>query len=130
MWTRRIDEREMDWVWFPQTTDFFSRAPSNRAHITGSSGVRETQKALRDLKPQRENPDPLGNLRGSGGLPPAGVWGLGPQKARGTQNGECSSRALATYCVELRGIEPLTFSMRTRRATNCATAPCGVTREL
>jgi site-specific DNA recombinase len=26
--------------------------------------------------------------------------------------------------VELRGIEPLTFSMRTRRATNCATAPC------
>ncbi len=29
--------------------------------------------------------------------------------------------------VELRGIEPLTFSMRTRRATNCATAPrtCG-----
>jgi site-specific DNA recombinase len=28
-----------------------------------------------------------------------------------------------TYLVELRGIEPLTFSMRTRRATNCATAP-------
>src|SRR5690606_29606634 len=27
--------------------------------------------------------------------------------------------------VELRGIEPLTFSMRTRRATNCATAPEG-----
>ena len=25
--------------------------------------------------------------------------------------------------VELRGIEPLTFSMRTRRATNCAIAP-------
>ncbi len=28
----------------------------------------------------------------------------------------------STY-VELRGIEPLTFSMRTRRATNCAIAP-------
>ena len=28
-----------------------------------------------------------------------------------------------THVVELRGIEPLTFSMRTRRATNCATAP-------
>ena len=25
--------------------------------------------------------------------------------------------------VELRGIEPLTYSMRTSRATNCATAP-------
>ena len=31
--------------------------------------------------------------------------------------------------VELRGIEPLTFSMRTRRATNCATAPCLVLDE-
>jgi site-specific DNA recombinase len=28
--------------------------------------------------------------------------------------------------VELRGIEPLTSSMRTKRATNCATAPSGV----
>ena len=31
-----------------------------------------------------------------------------------------SSNALM---VELRGIEPLTYSMRTSRATNCATAP-------
>ncbi len=29
-----------------------------------------------------------------------------------------------TTLVELRGIEPLTYSMRTSRATNCATAPC------
>ncbi len=28
-----------------------------------------------------------------------------------------------SHLVELRGIEPRTFSMRTRRATNCATAP-------
>ena len=27
------------------------------------------------------------------------------------------------FMVELRGFEPLTFSLRTRRATNCATAP-------
>ena len=27
------------------------------------------------------------------------------------------------FLVELRGFEPLTFSLRTRRATNCATAP-------
>jgi hypothetical protein len=27
------------------------------------------------------------------------------------------------FVVELRGFEPLTFSLRTRRATNCATAP-------
>ena len=31
--------------------------------------------------------------------------------------------------VELRGFEPLTFSLRTRRATNCATAPCALERE-
>ncbi len=35
-------------------------------------------------------------------------------------------KGLLTW-VELRGIEPLTSSMRTRRATNCATAPCGGT---
>ena len=29
------------------------------------------------------------------------------------------------FLVELRGFEPLTFSLRTRRATNCATAPSG-----
>jgi hypothetical protein len=36
------------------------------------------------------------------------------------------SRHKALSCskgVELRGFEPLTFSMRTRRATNCAIAP-------
>ena len=32
---------------------------------------------------------------------------------------------LTIVLVELRGIEPLTSSMRTKRATNCATAPCG-----
>ena len=32
------------------------------------------------------------------------------------------SRPIFGY-VELRGFEPLTFSLRTRRATNCATAP-------
>jgi hypothetical protein len=31
--------------------------------------------------------------------------------------------------VELRGFEPLTFSLRTRRATNCATAPCASRRD-
>ena len=31
--------------------------------------------------------------------------------------------------MELRGFEPLTFSLRTRRATNCATAPCAGERE-
>ena len=30
---------------------------------------------------------------------------------------------LRDHMVELRGFEPLTFSLRTRRATNCATAP-------
>ena len=32
--------------------------------------------------------------------------------------------------VELRGFEPLTFSLRTRRATNCATAPGSCSRAL
>lgn len=40
------------------------------------------------------------------------VWGI--KKTR---------LSLVFFMVELRGIEPLTFSMRTRRATNCAIAP-------
>ena len=35
----------------------------------------------------------------------------------------CSGVSCGTIVVELRGFEPLTFSLRTRRATNCATAP-------
>ena len=41
---------------------------------------------------------------------------------RSTKKGRPYGRPLM---VELRGFEPLTFSMRTRRATNCAIAPCG-----
>src|SRR4051794_29579245 len=45
-------------------------------------------------------------------------------------SGEPPSRISAGHrrfgLVELRGFEPRTFSLRTRRATNCATAPwCG-----
>ncbi len=39
--------------------------------------------------------------------------------------GGCASKEAV---VELRGIEPLTYSMRTSRATNCATAPCHARR--
>jgi Protein of unknown function (DUF3263) len=39
----------------------------------------------------------------------------------------CEVRS-ASSTVELRGFEPLTFSLRTRRATNCATAPGEVRR--
>jgi hypothetical protein len=54
-----------------------------------------------------------------------------PDTGHGATNHSSASPALAlagqgsnkTPMVELRGIEPLTFSMRTRRATNCATAP-------
>ncbi len=35
----------------------------------------------------------------------------------------CAAALACSKIVELRGFEPLTFSMRTRRATNCAIAP-------
>ncbi len=53
------------------------------------------------------------------------------QRIRTNKNGPTLPSSLKvtgsskTALVELRGIEPLTFSMRTRRATNCAIAPCG-----
>src|ERR1700712_5091526 len=50
-----------------------------------------------------------------------------PGRARSRRHLECQMRAARV--VELRGFEPLTFSLRTRRATNCATAPCARERE-
>lgn len=44
-----------------------------------------------------------GEPAGVRGGAPAGVWGLGPRKHAERKNGECSSRALATYCVDLGG---------------------------
>ena len=42
----------------------------------------------------------------------------------GTSQSRLGRFSLSKRClVELRGFEPLTFSLRTRRATNCATAP-------
>ncbi len=42
----------------------------------------------------------------------------------GNKKVETSRSLLSRNRVELRGFEPLTFSLRTRRATNCAIAPC------
>jgi hypothetical protein len=50
----------------------------------------------------------------------AGVWLLVVVGAVEDHVGKGSSLVRR---VELRGFEPLAFSMRTRRATNCATAP-------
>lgn len=43
-------------------------------------------------------------------------------KVPGEATPHCVCGEFATV-VELRGIEPLTYSMRTSRATNCAIAP-------
>ncbi len=52
-------------------------------------------------------------------------WGLGAWPPEGTRHtmGRAHSASTRRQRVELRGIEPLTYSMRTSRATNCATAP-------
>ncbi len=49
-----------------------------------------------------------------------------PPKATGTLKKVCPTSFLAgqtSEVVELGGFEPPTFSLRTRRATNCAIAP-------
>ena len=50
------------------------------------------------------------------------MWCGCDDSARPTQYRALSG---SVVMVELRGFEPLTFSLRTRRATNCAIAPCG-----
>ena len=62
-----------------------------------------------------------GPIRHSGPTP--------PKRRRGVWNFPCSRAYHANVLhelVELRGVEPLTFSMPWRCATGCAKAPCGV----
>ncbi len=57
---------------------------------------------------------------------------LGPRLPGALKTGSSSANQMGhtqSEVVELRGFEPLTFSLRTRRATNCATAPCARERE-
>ena len=56
--------------------------------------------------------------RRAGARKPNGTLRQG--SATGNRDVACSRK---TLWVELRGFEPLTFSLRTRRATNCAIAP-------
>ncbi len=50
-------------------------------------------------------------------------WSQITDKARTPANDSIGKGSSLVRGVELRGFEPLTFSLRTRRATNCATAP-------
>ncbi len=52
------------------------------------------------------------------------TWAADANKARTSTNVSVGKGSSLVRRVELRGFEPLTFSLRTRRATNCATAPC------
>ncbi len=51
-------------------------------------------------------------------------WTQNDDKARTPANDSVGKGSSLVRGVELRGFEPLTFSLRTRRATNCAIAPC------
>ena len=50
------------------------------------------------------------------------TWTNDSNKARTETISDCKGSSLVLV-VELRGFEPLTFSLRTRRATSCAIAP-------
>ncbi|GAA1760308.1 recombinase family protein [Nostocoides vanveenii] len=47
----------------------------------------------------------------------------GPYKRNHRPSVDLAGGSNSLFMVELRGFEPLAFSLRTRRATNCATAP-------
>jgi recombinase len=50
------------------------------------------------------------------------TWTNDSNKARTEAISDCKGSS-PVLVVELRGFEPLTFSLRTRRATSCAIAP-------
>ena len=52
------------------------------------------------------------------------TWVADTNKARTSTNIDVGKGSSLVRGVELRGFEALTFSLRTRRATSCAIAPC------
>lgn len=64
-------------------------------------------------------------LRGTD-LPVATATNSRPHNGRTLPRGYSGQGSIIQLWVELRGIEPLTYSMRTSRATNCAIAPGGL----
>ncbi len=58
------------------------------------------------------------------------TWAADTNKARASTNVSVGKGSSLVRGVELRGFEPLTFSLRTRRATNCAIAPCCNSRDI
>ena len=103
----------------PATTGEHTKAGRE---ILAGQGLNENY--LVDLAGAYSNPGPLDATTngGPGACPRRGCGGSAPTR-HAERKRPAPSVSTGHLCVELRGIEPLTFSMRTRRATNCATAP-------
>ena len=113
--------------------------------VAGSQSRRRPERMTENIRPVREGHGRFAVVPPNTRPPHHGRWDAG--QAFGRWAGYCiGGWADAAYCfglglvaaqfahtgerdslvVELRGFEPRTFSLRTRRATNCATAPkCG-----
>jgi site-specific DNA recombinase len=88
--------------------DLVEAEAQHRTAYRRSGGVRDQNRPRHDSNPLAAERVAADDLASDADLLAAALLGHG------------SSRDLM---VELRGIEPLTYSMRTSRATNCATAP-------
>ncbi len=93
-----------------QITDHSMREPFSRLHAV--------QHARQSNRPAPDDPNAQ-TAETSNATPSQGSGGV-DVLLHGIDLAPCSNKPPK---VELRGIEPLTFSMRTRRATNCAIAP-------
>ena len=118
--------------WWQQPT---KRRGSWHSHLPGTRGSktpRSTSSGARGFGRGKSGARPVG---------PAPIWpawsasteGRGPPATEPQRHGTTTTKSPVDPCVsagrpgthpvELRGFEPLAFSLRTRRATNCATAP-------
>lgn len=98
-----------------EVTDHDLQEPFNQLHA-----IQQTQRSTHAQHTMPAIPEPRDSKKATrqagGPSTPSGVEVL----LQGLQSGTCSS---STSKVELRGFEPLTFSLPVRRATNCAIAP-------
>ena len=101
-------------------------SPSGRAQTAGPGPAGS---ALPGIEESHQTGANRHHVRGH--RPPTGLAGaqIAPEHGEITKEGtrgiEYAAGLNKNTLVELRGFEPLASSMRTKRATNCATAPCG-----
>ena len=92
-------------------------------HVPPARGVAPPSQSSQPPAPSRHRTPGRGNVDHTTPRPPGNQKTLQEELPEGDTHIHVGDVSCKSLVVELRGFEPLTFSLRTRRATSCAIAP-------